>query len=77
MKRLITFLLLLPLFANAIITVFVCGFGSNRSVTITSCGTTTSFSNASIPAGSWLWIITSAAAGTVNEISIAITYTEN
>jgi hypothetical protein len=52
-------------------------FGSNRSVTSTSGSTTTSFTNASIPAGSWVWIITSATAGTVNEASIAITYTEN
>ena len=52
-------------------------FGSNRSVTSTSGSTTTSFTNASIPAGSWVWIITSATAGTVNEASIAITYSEN
>jgi hypothetical protein len=49
-------------------------FASNRTVT-TSAGTSvTSFANASIPAGSWIWVITSATAGTVNDFNATIIY---
>jgi hypothetical protein len=49
-------------------------FSSNRTVT-TSAGTSvTSFANASIPAGSWIWIVTSATSGTVSDFNATIIY---
>jgi hypothetical protein len=64
-------------------------FASDRSVTgtevVTSGSTTTStttgdtvssFDNATIPGGSWIWIETTAQTGTVDQISFTINYDE-
>lgn len=50
-------------------------FTSDRTTTSTSGAETTSFNDATIPAGSWVWIITSAQSGTVDELAITIEYT--
>jgi hypothetical protein len=50
-------------------------FGSGRTLTSASGATTTSFSDATIPAGSWVWLTTSAASGTITDTAITITYT--
>jgi hypothetical protein len=47
-------------------------FTANRAVT--SAGTTSTFNDATIDAGSWVWIITSATSGTVSDANITITY---
>lgn len=54
-------------------------FSSNRTVTSTSSGTnfSSSFGDATIPAGSWIWIITTAMSGTVTQIELTIKYTED
>jgi hypothetical protein len=49
-------------------------FGSNRTVTSTSGATTTTFSDATIPANSWVWLITSATSGTITDINITLQY---
>jgi hypothetical protein len=50
-------------------------FSSDRTATSTTGATTTTFNDATIPAGSWVWITTSAMSGTVAEINITLTYT--
>jgi hypothetical protein len=50
-------------------------FASDRTATSTTGATTTSFNDATIPAGSWVWLTTSANSGTINEISITLIYT--
>lgn len=62
-------------------------FGSNRGVvdakvflvernTVSTTGaSTTSFDNPVIPANSWVWFITSAVSGTIDDLSITINYT--
>jgi hypothetical protein len=50
---------------------------AGRSVTSASGSTTTSFNDATIPAGSWVWITTSATGGTITEISITLTYSKD
>lgn len=52
-------------------------FSSNRVTTSESGAETTSFDDATIPAGSWIWIISSAQSGTVDEITITVLYTED
>jgi hypothetical protein len=37
----------------------------------------TSFADATIPAGSWMWVTTSAKSGNVNEVAITFDYTED
>jgi hypothetical protein len=49
-------------------------FSTDRAVTSTSGTTVSSFANASIPAGSWIWITTSATSGTVNDFNATIIY---
>lgn len=51
-------------------------FTSNRTTTSTSGANTTTINNASIPAGSWVWLITSAVSGTINEFGVVLTYTQ-
>jgi len=46
-------------------------FTSNRTTTSIS-GSTTTFNNASIPANSWVWVITSASAAGTTELNITI-----
>lgn len=50
-------------------------FSASRTTTSTSGATTTTFNDATIGAGNWLWLVTSATSGTNDEISIQITYT--
>lgn len=40
----------------------------------TTGATVTSFNSASIPANSWVWVTTSAVAGTVNELSVSVEF---
>ena len=47
-------------------------FTSNRTVTSTAGSSTTTFANATIPANSWVWIITSAAASGTTEFSLTL-----
>lgn len=49
-------------------------FSSGRTATSTSGTTTTTFNDATIPAGSWIWITTSAVSGTVDGINITLIY---
>jgi hypothetical protein len=49
-------------------------FASDRAVTSASGTTVSTFANASIPAGSWIWITTSATSGTVNDFNATIIY---
>jgi hypothetical protein len=49
-------------------------FSSNRAITSTTGTTTTTFASASIPAGSYVWLITSATSGTVNDFNVTIIY---
>jgi hypothetical protein len=49
-------------------------FSSDRAVTSVSGTTVSTFANASIPAGSWIWITTSATSGTVNDFNATIIY---
>lgn len=49
-------------------------FSSNRTTSSASGATTTSFTNATIPAGSWVWLITSAISGTPEELNITLIY---
>lgn len=65
---------------------FTIRYGTNRSDTgtqIVTGGTvanstsglyTTSFSNAIIPANSWVWLVTTAVSGTVNELAVTIDF---
>jgi hypothetical protein len=52
-------------------------FGTDRTVTSTTGTTTTTFSDATIPAGSWVWLKASAGSGTVRNIAFTIIYTED
>jgi hypothetical protein len=52
-------------------------FSANRTVTSTSGATTTTFNDATIPANSWVWLITSATSGTVNEVNVTIQYVQD
>lgn len=53
-------------------------FSSSQTCTATSTGTTYStFSTATIPAASWIWIETTATAGTVDEIAINFYYVQD
>jgi hypothetical protein len=53
-------------------------YSAGQTVTSTTTGTAASGVNdATIPAGSWIWITTSAQSGTVNNIQISLTYTED
>lgn len=47
---------------------------SDRTTTSESGAETTSFNNASIPAGSWIWLTTSATSGTNDEINVTVRY---
>jgi hypothetical protein len=51
-------------------------FTSDRTTTSTAGATTTTINNASIPAGSYIWITTSSVSGTVTELHISIDYNE-
>lgn len=54
-------------------------FSSGRTATSTTTGHTfnSSFNDATIPAGSFIWVTTSAQSGTVTQIEITINYTED
>jgi len=54
-------------------------YTSGRTVTSTTTGTNyaSSFNDVTIPAGSWIWITTSAQSGTVNAMELMINYTED
>jgi hypothetical protein len=53
-------------------------FASGQAVTSTTTGDEdTSFADDTIPAGSWIWITTSAASGTITEMNITIKYTND
>ena len=49
-------------------------FGSNRTVNSQPGTVTTSFTNATIPADSFVWLITSAKSGTVNDFHITVKF---
>ncbi len=51
-------------------------FTSNRTTTSTSGANTTTINNATIAAGSYVWVITSAVSGTVNELMTTIVFNE-
>lgn len=50
-------------------------FSASRTTTSLSGATTTTFNDATIAAGNWLWLETSAVSGTNDSIAISITYT--
>lgn len=50
-------------------------FGTDRATTSESGAETTTFSDATIPAGSWIWLTTSAQSGTTDEFNVTIMYT--
>lgn len=54
-------------------------FTSGRTVTSTTTGlnSNSSFNDATIPAGSFIWVTTSAQSGTVTQIELTINYTED
>lgn len=54
-------------------------FTSNITCTsvTTGCSNSSGFNDATIPAGSFIWVITSAMSGTVNSISLTLNYTED
>ncbi len=52
-------------------------FTANRAATSTSGVTTTTFNDNTIPAGSWVWLITSAQSGTVADFNVTLQYTED
>jgi hypothetical protein len=52
-------------------------FGTNVAVTSTTGTTNTTFNDATIPAGSFVWFISSASSGTNNELTITLTFTED
>ncbi len=45
-------------------------WSTNRTTTSQSGAETSSFDDATIPAGSWVWLVTSAKTGTVEELSV-------
>jgi hypothetical protein len=50
-------------------------FAANRATTSTTGAEATSgFDDPTIPAGSWVWFITSAVAGTVNELTVTLRF---
>ena len=49
-------------------------FASDRAVTSLTGTTTTTFANASIPAGSWVRIVTSAVSGTIDDFHVTLIY---
>lgn len=51
-------------------------FTSNRTTTSTTGANTTTINNPTIPAGSWVWLITSATSGTVTDFNVTIHYKE-
>lgn len=51
-------------------------FSSDRTTTSLSGAETTSFNDASIPAGSWVWFRTSATSGTVGEFTVSLEYSK-
>jgi hypothetical protein len=51
-------------------------FTSDRTTTSTSGTSTTTINNASIPAGSYVWVTSSAVSGTVNELSVSLIYNQ-
>jgi hypothetical protein len=48
-------------------------FASNRTSTVTE--SINSFANSIIPAGSYVWVITSAVSGTINEFALTVDHT--
>lgn len=50
-------------------------FSASRTTTSTSGATTTTFNDATIGAGNWIWLVTSATSGTNDELSVQLTYT--
>lgn len=50
-------------------------FSANRTTTSESGAETTTFADATIPAGSWVWLISSAESGTTDEFAVTIHYT--
>jgi hypothetical protein len=50
-------------------------FTASRTTTSVTGATTTTFNDATIAAGNWIWLTTSAVSGTNDELSISITYT--
>ena len=50
-------------------------FGTDRVTTSESGAETTSFTDATIPAGSWVWFVSSAQSGTTDEFNVTIEYT--
>jgi hypothetical protein len=54
-------------------------FGTNITCTsvTTGCSNSSGFNDATIPAGSFIWIYTTAASGTIRSIAFTINYTED
>lgn len=53
-------------------------FSGNQTVNSTTTGNEfTTFSDATMPAGSWLWLTTSTETGVVNELHVTVEYTED
>ena len=52
-------------------------FTANRTVTSSAGSTTTTFSDNTIPAASWVWLITSAQSGTVTDFNVTLNYVED
>jgi hypothetical protein len=50
-------------------------FSASRTTTSLSGATTTTFNDATIAAGNWIWLETSAVSGTNDSLAISITYT--
>lgn len=51
-------------------------FASPRTTTSAAGSTTSSFAVSSIPANSWVWLTTSAVAGTITDFNVTLTYTK-
>jgi hypothetical protein len=52
-------------------------FSSDRVTTSLTGAETTTFNDATIPAGSWVWLTTSATSGTVDEFTVSLEYTRD
>ena len=52
-------------------------FAADRTTTSQAGASTTTFNDATIPAGSWVWLETSALSGTVDVLQITVFYTED
>ena len=50
-------------------------FSASRTTTSTSGATTTTFNDATIGAGNWIWLVSSATSGTNDELAVTLTYT--